>query len=345
MINYKICYRNEKAKADDGDSSQQSSTSSLLSNEQQVIQNLLNKLERIEFEDYNLTLTIQFLAFISELRRIDVQLLTKGSLFTELLAKLSTDNHMKGCIESYKAESSNADPAGQVLVSHKALENPKLSALLNKITDDPIVLAAGMIPNSLSTIALNANFLLELDSRIKYSKYGHGAVNRALHHIYHANKATSKDLENLRVGKLNKFKINVQRANVLDEAIANMELYMAEKSIIEFEFRNEEGTGLGPTLEYYTILGEEIQNPMHKLWRKCDSNLLFPYPIDPKDVEAVRSKKKLKKKEQERAKDLKRYEMVFQCIGILAARAIIDERVIDLPFHPVFWDLILERVT
>ena len=136
----------------------------------------------------------------------------------------------------------------------------------------------------------------------------------------------------------------MQRENTLKEAVENLELYSSDKAILEFEFMNEEGTGLGPTLEYYTIIGEELQNPAYNYWRRTDDNLLFPNPIDPKEPETTKLKKKVKRKSQGKVKDLPQSETFFRCAGTFAARAIIDERVIDLPLHPVFWDLVLERV-
>ena len=199
-ISYKLCYRTEKWD-EEGNPDVKGEMSHLLTNEKQTIQSLLNKLEKIELEDYNLMQTVQFLTLISELRYLDVQLLAKDPLFAELLSKLSNDQHMQKCLEAYKTDSNRIGPMSQTLISSKALENPKLSSLLNKVTADPVVLAAGMIPPSLSTIALNAEFLLEFDSRINYSKFGNESANRALHHIYQANRGKLKDLENFRVGK------------------------------------------------------------------------------------------------------------------------------------------------
>jgi len=53
----------------------------------------------------------------------------------------------------------------------------------------------------------------------------------------------------------------VQREKLLENAVVNMETYGYKKSILEFEFDDEEGTGLGPTLEYYSLVSNEMRNP------------------------------------------------------------------------------------
>lgn len=49
---------------------------------------------------------------------------------------------------------------------------------------------------------------------------------------------------------------------------------------MEFEFYNEEGTGLGPTLEYFSLIANELKNNNYYLWRKTDDDSLFPAPIN-----------------------------------------------------------------
>ncbi len=34
---------------------------------------------------------------------------------------------------------------------------------------------------------------------------------------------------------------------------------LKKRSIVEIGYKNEEGTGLGPTLEFYSLLGKELR--------------------------------------------------------------------------------------
>jgi E3 ubiquitin-protein ligase TRIP12 len=47
--------------------------------------------------------------------------------------------------------------------------------------------------------------------------------------------------------------------------------------VIEFGYQNEVGTGLGPTLEFYTLVSREIRKL--PIWRSSDDFGLFPAPI------------------------------------------------------------------
>jgi hypothetical protein len=49
------------------------------------------------------------------------------------------------------------------------------------------------------------------------------------------------------------------------------------RSILEIMFRNEEGTGLGPTLEFYAQLGLEVAKDQ-EMWIVTEDKMLFPRP-------------------------------------------------------------------
>jgi hypothetical protein len=50
-------------------------------------------------------------------------------------------------------------------------------------------------------------------------------------------------------------------------------------------YKDEEGTGLGPTLEFYSILGKELRAD-ETLWRKNTSDsMLYPKSYHPTSTE------------------------------------------------------------
>lgn len=92
------------------------------------------------------------------------------------------------------------------------------------------------------------------------------------------------------------------------------------------------------------MVASEMKNPEHNLWKDTANNLLYPSPIDPYDLkypDPNKSKKKLVN--QEKKRDFEKFQLIFRCAGTLVARSILDERMVDLPFHSVFWDVILEK--
>ncbi len=48
-------------------------------------------------------------------------------------------------------------------------------------------------------------------------------------------------------------------------------MYASQRAVLELEYFNEVGTGLGPTLEFYTLLSHDLQRRNLKLWRHEDA--------------------------------------------------------------------------
>ena len=46
-----------------------------------------------------------------------------------------------------------------------------------------------------------------------------------------------------------------------------METYASHRAVLELEYFGEVGTGLGPTLEFYTLLSHELQRKGLAMWR------------------------------------------------------------------------------
>ena len=208
-----------------------------------------------------------------------------------------------------------------------------------------MTLVAGLVPESYKKLCEKNSFLIDYKTRYSYYRHLCFHISRILYYIYQNNKSKLKELESSRIGKLHRKKIKVTRDKILENAVVNMESYGSKKSILEFEFENEEGTGLGPTLEYYSIISHEMKNPVHNLWRSTDNNMLFPSPIDPYDLKYPDpNKSKRRQAAPENRRDFEKFQLVFRCAGTLLARAILDERIVDFPLHPVFWDIVLDRV-
>ena len=57
----------------------------------------------------------------------------------------------------------------------------------------------------------------------------------------------------------------------MDSAAKVMEMYSNQKTVLEVEYFGEVGTGLGPTLEFYTLLSHELQKSALGMWRTSSS--------------------------------------------------------------------------
>lgn len=88
---------------------------------------------------------------------------------------------------------------------------------------------------------------------------------------------------------------------------------------LEFEYLNEIGNGIGPTLEFYTSAIDVFRNDA-SLWYKTTDNSHYPLPYIKSNALSQ-----------------------FVLLGFIVARAIYDDRLLDMPFSRIFWDVVLQR--
>lgn len=73
-----------------------------------------------------------------------------------------------------------------------------------------------------------------------------------------------------------------------------LELYGSSASVLEVEYFDEVGTGLGPTLEFYSLVSKEFARKNLKMWHDADASGdsqyvshpmgLFPAPLSRKEI-------------------------------------------------------------
>lgn len=119
-------------------------------------------------------------------------------------------------------------------------------------------------------------------------------------------------------------KLRIPRDNILEDAFSSIKELQAEDSFLEFQFDDEVGTGLGPTLEYYALIGKAIKEEPG-MWKETTDNTLYPNPLNFK---------------KRTSKEKKKIEKFFELVGTIVARSLMDERLIDLPISVVFWKLV-----
>lgn len=134
------------------------------------------------------------------------------------------------------------------------------------------------------------------------------------------------------LGRLQRQKVRISRSRVLESAIKVMELYGSSQSILEVEYFEEVGTGLGPTLEFYSTVSKELAKKKTKLWRENESSEgdeyafgrrgLFPAPLS---------------EEMSQNENGQRVLHLFKILGKFVARSMMDSRIIDVSFNPTFF--------
>ena len=69
-----------------------------------------------------------------------------------------------------------------------------------------------------------------------------------------------EDIHEFRVGRIKHERVKVPRGDqLLEWAMQVMKIHADRKAILEVEFKDEEGTGLGPTLEFFALVAAELQ--------------------------------------------------------------------------------------
>ena len=99
------------------------------------------------------------------------------------------------------------------------------------------------------------------------------------------------------LSRLQRQKVRISRNHLLESAVKVFELYGASTSILEVEYFEEVGTGLGPTLEFYSLASKEFGRRDLKLWRDADATApgayvhrpqgFFPKPAEGEEATVI----------------------------------------------------------
>ena len=140
-------------------------------------------------------------------------------------------------------------------------------------------------------------------------------------------------------------------------------------AMLEIQYENEVGTGLGPTLEFYALVSLEMQKCEHEMWRgdkvaraspllnhvdsttsktttaaaAADSSCLFyfsPSGLFPAPVQQSNQSSPASSKHQQTL--LVKVQHKFKLLGKFAAKAVMDFRVMDIPLSAAFYKCLLD---
>lgn len=242
--------------------------------------------------------------------------------------------------------------------------NGKLTPKLSRQIQDALALCSGSLPAWTAQLTKACPFLFPFETRRQYFCSTAFGLSRALYRLQQQQGAESHGLMNdreFRVGRLHRQKVRVSRNRILDSAVKVMEMYSSQRAVLEVEYFGEVGTGLGPTLEFYTLLGQELQKAKLEMWRSTSSSLkpsedvnlneksvgknansvagefvhaplgLFPRPWPPNSDASDGSK-------------FSKVTEYFRLVGRVMAKALQDGRLLDLPLSPAFFKIVLGQV-
>uniref|UniRef100_A0A182K5I5 E3 ubiquitin-protein ligase n=1 Tax=Anopheles christyi TaxID=43041 RepID=A0A182K5I5_9DIPT len=278
-----------------------------------------------------------------------LQLLSQLNSINQSLASAPTNND-KNLIPD--VESHHLNP--EVFMSKK------ITNKLQQQIQDPLVLSSGSLPKWCEEYNQTCPFLFPFETRQLYFSCTAFGASRSIVWLQSQRDVSLErqrapglsprhaDQQEFRVGRLKHERVKVPRGeNLLDWAQQVMKVHCNRKSVLEVEFVGEEGTGLGPTLEFYALVAAELQRSDLGMWL-CDdeepkliedeidlgegskpvgyyvrrSTGLFPAPL-PQDSEI--------------SEYVSNY---FWFLGVFLAKVLQDNRLVDLPLSNSFLQLL-----
>ncbi|XP_074275667.1 E3 ubiquitin-protein ligase UPL3-like [Silene latifolia] len=243
--------------------------------------------------------------------------------------------------------------------------NSKLTPKLSRQIQDALALCSGSLPSWCYQLTKACPFLFPFETRRQFFYSTAFGLSRALHRLQQQQGADGQGMNEreVRVGRLQRQKVRVSRNRILDSAAKVMEMYSSQKAVLEVEYFGEVGTGLGPTLEFYTLLSHDLQKVDLGMWRanysfdktsleigddqskdwkskdalrlssSGDANIvqtplgLFPRPWPPSTGTSDGSQ-------------LCKVLEYFRLLGRVMAKALQDGRLLDLPLSMAFYKLV-----
>lgn len=225
-------------------------------------------------------------------------------------------------------------------------ENWKISSKVRRQLEEIFVVACGLIPQWIYILMRHFSFLFPTDLKIMFMKctsYGHSRLvqewitSSGGDSFHDGSTHIAASLRNTLLGVISRQKFRVGRSNILASAMHILENYGGTPNLLEMEFYDEVGSGLGPTLEFYSLVSREFFRDDLGMWRNEGTSTklndfviapkgLFPSPLSPKSQKG------------------EKIHRLFKNLGTFIARALMDSRLIELDLNPLFIQLVFQVI-
>merc|ERR1719192_2282781 len=243
--------------------------------------------------------------------------------------------------------------------SHEFLSKKITNKLVTQI-QDPLVLSSASLPTWAEELTYTSPFLFPFETRQLFFHCTAFGSSRSIVWLQQQRELEQRgrngpglrapEQHEFRIGRIKHERVKVPRGDqLLEWAMQVMKTHAERKAILEVEFIDEEGTGLGPTLEFFALVAAELQRKDLAIWL-CDDDLLsheeecgvisdakkppgyyvsrpsglFPAPL-PQDSEICNKASK-----------------IFWFLGVFLAKTLQDNRLVDLPLSNPLLKLICQ---
>jgi hypothetical protein len=219
------------------------------------------------------------------------------------------------------------------VVTRRTVVCPKMSLAVIQAYKDPLRLVTGKYPQCMQEVIKHTPWLLSL-----------AAKREVIGNFFDIHRTIQYKFSSVSgIPAVPRQKVSIRRDQVLVSALVMMAKVGATypRLSLEVAFDGEEGTGSGPTNEFYSLAIDELKNS--SMFRTCPDGTLFP------SIQVVQSS------DLDRVKDVFDSPQLFvlpgisnvqkklvqwRLLGMIVGRGILDARLIDLEMSPLFWSLV-----
>lgn len=181
-------------------------------------------------------------------------------------------------------------------VTPAAFVSHKLNSKLRQQLRDPLLLASDALPSWCEELTTSCPVLFPLETRQLFFACTAFGVSRTIAWLQKdrdaGTSATAAGRLEFQVGRLTSERVFVPRGEqLLDWAFNVFRVHAARKSVLDVEFQGEQGTGLGPTLEFYNLVAQDMQRKDLCMWTCSDSLLPTGSSLEEEGAEGTGSVK------------------------------------------------------
>ncbi|KAI7848614.1 hypothetical protein BDC45DRAFT_471059 [Circinella umbellata] len=227
----------------------------------------------------------------------------------------------------------------------------KLTGKLQRQLEEPLIVTSNCLPQWTYWLMQHYPFLFPFETRFQFlqsTSYGYHRLMAHWQHLQMRNNSnqpsnqhhqtmedfsngTRREQQQSLFHRVARYKAKIPRTHLLQSTTKILDQCMiGSHATLEVQFQGEEGTGLGPTLEFYAAMSKEFCKKSLNMWRNEAPSRekemyvsthygLFPMPLSTRSPDTLK---------------------LFQTLGHFVAKSMVDFRMIDIPFSPVFFKLL-----
>ncbi|TXT15889.1 hypothetical protein VHUM_00392 [Vanrija humicola] len=226
-------------------------------------------------------------------------------------------------------------------VDENLFMNSKLTAKLTRQLEETMIIASACLPEWAIELPKHFAFLFPFETRyafLRATSFGYGRLIAQWQAAQPRNNNNRRDDNLAHLARLVRQKVRISRAQLLESCAKVLELYGTSNGILEVEYFDEIGTGLGPTLEFYSLASKEFARRSLKMWRDEDETREGNYVYHPSGLFPAPAAANEPSKETAGSR-----LSYFKTLGLFVGRALLDSRIIDVNLNRVLIKLLLSK--